>query len=215
MSGITAVLTGDLVASTRSQPELVEQTMTALAEQSALIGDEVDHDLRFTRFRGDGWQMHLADPGDFLWITVYLNAVLRSEPKRYLPSRVAIGLGSTDRLGQTGLSAASGTAFINSGRALDAMFNRQTIALSGEGTDDIQRSAIAFVDVRISDWSREQAEVLALRLRPGSDPTQEEMAAVLGISRQAVNARLKSANWGLFHTAMDAFRNHDWEPDHA
>lgn len=215
MQHTTAVLTGDLISSTSADPGRVERSMAALSEQAALIGAELHHNLRFTRFRGDGWQVHLSDPADFLWVTTLLHAVLRSGPQRYLPSRIAIGLGSTEKLGQTGLSEASGTAFVNSGRALDALSFGQTTALSGDGTDDIQRSVVAFLDAQVIGWSQERAEVLALRLRPNWDPTQEDIAASLGISRQAVSSRLRAANWGLIYKACTAFKSHDWEPAHV
>ena len=214
MANLSAVLTGDLIGSTEADPDRIERTMTILAEQVAMIGAAIDHDPRFTRYRGDGWQIHLPHPRHFLWVTVYLNAVLRSEPKLFLPSRIAIGLGRTDRLGLTGLAGASGTAFVHSGRALDAMVVvGETIELKGEGTDDIQRCALAFIDDRISRWSQEQAQAVKLDLSPGSG-THADMAAILGISRQAVGARLQAAGGRPLMKALDAFFNHDWQnPD--
>ena len=212
MEDITAVLTGDFIGSTEAEPNRLERSMAELATQAGFISDAIDHDTRFTRFRGDGWQIHLPSPSHFLWITVYLNAMLRSDPNGFLPTRIAIGVGQTDRLGRTGLSDASGTAFIESGRALDDMVVAgQTIALKGEKTDAIQRSTIAFIDERISGWSPEQAEVVRLKLKPGHDPTQADIAAILGISRQAVGSRFQTAGLSLVLKACDAFRDHNWQ----
>lgn len=214
MANLSAVLTGDFIGSTDAASERLANSMAVLAKEAEIIGDAIDHDTRFTRFRGDGWQIHLPHPRHFLWVTVYLNAVLRSDPELCLNSRIAIGLGQTDSLGTTNLSDASGSAFVHSGRALDdTMVLGQIIALEGEGTDGIQRSAIAFVDNLITNWSPEQAEVVTLDLSPGP-MTQAEMAAILGISRQAVGARLHAAGGRLMRKALDAFFNHDWQnPD--
>ena len=208
MEKLTAVLTGDFVGSTEADPDRLERSMVVLAYQAALIGS----DTRFTRFRGDGWQIYLAKPSLFLWVTVYLNAVLKSDPFGSLPSRIAIGTGRVDRLGPIGLSAASGTAFFHSGRALDAMDrNGQTIALAGEGTDDIQRIAIAFIEERIAKWSPEQAEAVRLRMNRKEFTTQGKMAADFGITRQAVAARLQAAGYSLIDAAIGAFHSRYYE----
>jgi hypothetical protein len=47
---LTAVLTGDLVASRKAQAATVEAAMRQIAITAAALG----HDTRFTRFRGDG-----------------------------------------------------------------------------------------------------------------------------------------------------------------
>lgn len=205
---IAAVLTGDLIGSTDPGPDRIERSMEVLATQAALLNAAIGSETRFTRFRGDGWQILLRQPNNFLWVTVYMSAVLRADPD-CLPSRIAIGLGSVDRLGQTGLSAANGTAFINSGRVLDTMTGvGQRLGLAGDGSDEIQRSTLAFIDDRIAGWSREQAEVVALRLRPQSRLTLSKMAAELQITRQAVSARLKAAGWDLIDGACAAFIHH-------
>lgn len=209
MEKLTAVLTGDFIGSTEADPDRLERSMATLAMQAGIIGEAIDHETRFTRFRGDGWQIHLANPKDLLWVTVYLNAVLRSDPDGCLPCRIAIGVGRTDRMGPTGLSDASGTAFLESGRALDEMVVvGQTIALKGDKTDDIQRSTIAFIDDRISGWSQAQAEVVKFRLLPDHNPTHLDIAAILGISRQAVGARVQAAGLSLIVKACDAFHDH-------
>jgi hypothetical protein len=211
MGKLSAVLTGDFIGSTDVAPERLAHSMAVLAAEAGILGEAIGSDFRFTRFRGDGWQIHLADPRHFLGVTVYLNAVLRSDPVHCLNSRIAIGLGQTDSLGTTNLSDASGSAFVHSGRALDdTMLPGQIIALEGDGTNGIQRSAIAFVENLITNWSPEQAQVTKLDLSPGS-VTQAEMATVLGISRQAVGARLQAAGGRLMRKALDAFFCHDWE----
>ena len=204
-----AVLSGDLIGSTNAAPSRIDHSMALISSAAA----RVSIDSHFTRYRGDGWQIYLAEPRLFLWATVYLNAVLKADPKG-LPTRISIGLGTANNLGESGLAGASGTAFVHSGRALDASNAvGRTLALSGEGTDDVQRSLIAFVEDRMNSWSPEQAEAVALKLAPArvfpdSMPTQDEMSLALGISRQAVGARLKAAGWALIYNACVAIHDH-------
>ncbi len=156
--------------------------------------------------------MVLTRPGALLTAAVAVTAELAANPDA-LPSRIAIGVGSARVPRQGGLAGASGTAFVESGRALDRM-KAAGLTLAGAGTDDIQRSLLAFVTDRMARWSPEQAEVVALKLRHrGAMPTQDAMAHTLGISRQAVAARLQSAGWGLILTACTAFETHIWPED--
>ncbi|MGV8987453.1 MAG: hypothetical protein ACOH2H_14365 [Cypionkella sp.] len=206
MAKLTAVLTGDLIGSTEAEPSRVETSMSTLLDAAT----RVTPDNRFTRFRGDGWQVFLAEPRHFLSAAVYMHARLKADTDR-LATRISIGLGTAEHLGdETGLGGASGTAFINSGRALDNKLinGGNTLLLSGEGTDDIQRSVLAFVEDRIQGWSREQAQVIAMKLTPDESFTQEQMSEHLGISRQAVGARLQTAGWPLIHRACTAFHDH-------
>jgi hypothetical protein len=177
----------------------------ALLETAAM---RISASSRFTRYRGDGWQIFLKDPGQFLWAAVYLNAVLKADPDG-LPTRISIGLGTVETLGPRDLSQSSGSAFVHSGRALDALHGKgRTLILTGEATDAIQRSLVAFIEDRMQSWSREQAEVVALKLLPDDLPTQKEISATLGISRQAVAARLEAAGFALISNACVAFHDH-------
>ena len=206
MSNLVAVLTGDLIGSTEAGPDRTERAMQLLQAAAKDIGAA---ETRFTRYRGDGWQILLREPGKFLGVAVFLNALLKGDTTANLQTRIAIGLGPFDSLGPSGLAAARGTAFKASGHALDKMdATDQTLALAGTSTDDIQRSLIAFVEDRMAGWSREQAEVVALKLAPASTMTQGDIAARLGIMRQAVGARLQSAGFDLILRACDALQNH-------
>lgn len=208
MNKRVAVLTGDLIGSTEGGVDRIERSMALLRSEAALISEKTNSDTRFTRYRGDGWQIYLENPGDFLWAVVFLTAVLKADAHGSLPTRIGIGLGTAAGLGATDLSSASGTAFIHSGRALDDMKVGETLDLAGDATDDIQRAVIYFIDDCMSGWTQEQAEAVALILTPGTNWTQARMAYELGISRQAVGARLKAARYARINDAKDAFHSH-------
>ena len=76
------ILTGDLIGSTRSTPRATTAAMTALADAADTISAMTGAATRFTRSRGDGWQLYLPD-------TTY---ALRATPQT-LSTRIAIGVG--------------------------------------------------------------------------------------------------------------------------
>lgn len=199
MTQTVAILTGDLIDSTSAPPEAVEATMEVLADAAARLAD----DTRFTRYRGDGWQISLSTPGDCLLASLYLLARLQATPGA-LSTRIAVGIGEA-RFAGASLSSAMGTAFTISGRGLDRMGRDQTLTLDGEGVDLFQTQCFAFAADLAGRWTREQAEVAALAL---SDPdlTQEGIARELGITRQAVAARMKAADLRLLTDAASAFQ---------
>ncbi|MFN4171495.1 MAG: hypothetical protein ACK4GW_07050 [Pseudorhodobacter sp.] len=202
MTDHIAILTGDLVGSTDAPAGRVSDTMILLAA----IAREIGPDCRFTRHRGDGWQMALTEPGDCLWACLYILARLRADPDA-LPSRIAAGIGAYHPTDATDLSTAMGPAFTASGRALDQMARGQYLALSGKKTeiDRFRKLAFAFAEEHAIRWSKEQAEAMAHALHPDA-PTQEQIAQALGISRQAVGLRLKAAGYHVLDQACLAFR---------
>lgn len=203
-----AVLTGDLVGSTRARPEATDDAI----EHIAAVAAQLKGYATFTRFRGDGWQLYLDRPGLALAVSILIISGLRASGK--LETRISIGLGGASLssrktlLATRDLLAATGTAFITSGRALDQMPRDRRLVLSGEGVDRLHQRLVALLDERISTWSPEQAEVAAMALRPNDTPTQSAMAEHLGISRQAVAARLKASGFASITAAANDFLLH-------
>lgn len=202
-----AVLTGDLIASTAASALAVDRAMLALAQAAQTIGGWIGHDTRFTRFRGDGWQIYLDQPSLALRAALVLTAHLRATDTG-LATRIAIALGPHDGLGRAGLSGASGPAFETSGRALDQMKRSDEIAFAvarlPQASLRWQQAVIALAHWHATRWSREQAEAMVLALAPHT-PRQDDIAQTLGITRQAVQGRLKSAGMRALQPALSAF----------
>ena len=190
----TAILTGDLIGSTRAAPAALEaaiELMAATAEEVAAWMPPAR--ARFTRYRGDGWQMHVADPALALRALLFLIARLRAADLG-LGTRAAIGIGKVTSLGTDSLADARGPALEASGRALDAMGRTRRRAIEGEGVTPWQRIIVDLLDERSARWTKPQAEAMHLALvRHPEEPTLAEMAARLDISAQAVNYRLTGA----------------------
>jgi hypothetical protein len=201
-----AALTGDLVGSRQVDPQTVEAAFDLLKQAS----DEISHwfaatDGHFTRYRGDGWQIHLSRAGYGLRGAVYIIARLRAAGMT-ISTRVAIGVGAVDSLGSDSLADARGPAFEAAGHALDMMTKTQRLAVQGPGIDTFHRIIVELIDERIGRWSREQAEAIALYLHP-DNPTLADLATTLGISTQAVSYRLSGAGASVLRRSLRSWEN--------
>ena len=199
MTHLHAVLTGDLILSTRSTPAQVDDTMARIEAAAQKISNTV----RFHRYRGDGWQVYLGAAGRGLAAMVFIAAQLRAAGA--LSSRMALGLGDASDFDQDSLGTAGGTAFVHSGRALDAIGEGKALALAGQGVDPLHHALMAYLDAQVQGWSQEQAEAVALSLDPDGPHSQQVLADRLGISRQAFASRLSAAGFDLTRQATRAF----------
>ena len=198
---VAAVLTGDLIRSTRAAPGAVERAMAVLAEAAGEVsGWPPGVDARFTRFRGDGWQFCVADPGSGLRAALTAIARLRGADAG-LTTRAAIGVGRVDSLGTDSLSDARGPAFEASGHALDDMPRGRRITIDGAGLAPLHHAVVDLLDERAARWTPQQAEAAALYLGPDG-PTLADIAPRLGISAQAVNYRLAGAGAAAIRRAL-------------
>jgi hypothetical protein len=206
-NAIIAVLSGDLVGSTGAGPAETDAAMAQIADWAKALSDWMPgtHDTRFTRFRGDGWQVILADPGLAFRAAMTLCAMLRAVDG--LPTRIAIGIGSATLPEGDDLSAASGTGFEASGRALDALSPLRRLTIEGCGVTGLHRAILDLAEHITSRWSREQAEATAFYLHPGN-PTLGDIARRLDISPQAVSYRLRGAGAQDLRQAARLWESH-------
>lgn len=214
-----AVITGDLIGSSKASPQAVEATMANLAATAQALSEDTGTDTKFTRYRGDGWQMVLSAPEKYLRAAALIMARLKADAQT-LPTRFAIGIGPIESLGETDLRDANGLAFEYSGRALDTLTRDRTLTVT-KGPDDpvafLGRKEIrprldgniVWSDAAIvsmfgfiaSRWTRPQAEAVALALAHDMEK-QAMVAGKLGITRQALNLRLTGAGYGSILTAI-------------
>lgn len=200
MHPVRSVLTGDLIASTRD-PDAAESAIRALMSAA-------EPALRFTRFRGDGWQVLLPSAGDALRAALHLSASLTAAGTG-VSTRIAIGIGAVTRDGTRDLSDAAGPAFERSGRALDALGRgtaRQSWTIAGgRHLPDWCAALVPLAERQASQWTKGQAEVAAEWL--GSpQATQEDRADRLGLSRQAWKSRFDGSGLAAWTAALHAWQ---------
>ena len=209
MPAAAAVLTGDLIGSTKAAPDgsgNARWPCSPRQRAEALRLDPSRRDPRFTRFRGDGWQMLVADPGLALRAALFLTARLRAadldlgHPHRHRHRRHR----------QPRQSRASPTPAARPSKP-PAAPSTTWAAPAGSpsratGSPASTGSSSSFSTSCASHWTRQQAEATALYLHP-DNPTLEQIAPQLGISAQAVNYRLSGAGAPAIRRALRAWED--------
>ena len=203
-----AVLTGDLIASTQAGPEAVDGAMAVLEGIARHEAQISGLDIRFDRFRGDGWQMYCPEAARVFRLTVLVLANLHSRPK-LAQTRLAVALGEVTTLPQTGLASANGEVFSLSGHALDSIVSQTLVFRNGNSSPVWQTALFSYLDWQASRWSPEQAEAIALALYHDA-PNKRNVSEKLGITRQAAEARLNGAGYAPLLDAENAFRGVPW-----
>lgn len=150
--------------------------------------------LPFERTVGDEVQAVLADPE--LAVAVALHLV------RLGGWSVGIGAGRVDAPLPASSREASGSAFIHAREAVEAAKSRARavpLAVRGDGARAAAEAegVLALLGAVVArrtpaGWS--VVDRVAARA-PGAAPRQEDVAAALGISQQAVSERLRTALW--------------------
>ncbi|MDE2183895.1 MAG: hypothetical protein KGJ78_12825 [Alphaproteobacteria bacterium] len=214
-AGIFAVLTGDIIASTELSAAQLEKARALLSECARRIRSRQPGAIygRSEFFRGDAWQLLLAEPRWALRSALLIRAMFRAELD--IDTRVAIGIGGVDTLTKSRVSLSTGEAFTLSGRALDRITGH--FQLTGALPDDAGDLAEWFPVVLhlcsglMRSWTRRQAEIAAraLLLR---DATHESIAASLTppVSKQTVTDSLAGANWRTLLEPVRLFEAADW-----
>ena len=168
-----AVLTGDIVASRKLAPEtlraLQERLQSAVEAFEAVFPGTVLGRVGVTR--GDGWQAVAQRPERALRLALYLRAVVKAEFSA--DTRVAIGVGSVERLEPNNVVASVGEAFERSGHGLDALPARRRLAIIGPAGEAYWRVIAGLLDALVTRWSERQAFVAGHSLL---NRTQEEIA---------------------------------------
>jgi hypothetical protein len=207
-SHAAAILTGDLKGSTKASERDLNGTMDLLSEAATELTTWFNgNDTRFTRSRGDGWQMAILPPQYALRAALFLFARLTAS-EHALSTRIAIGIGQISSLGTRSLADASGSAFEYSGRSLDRMRGLTFLSIEGDGVTPFHRIIVRLLAERCLRWTREQAAAMALYLHP-DNPTLKDLAPRFGISPQAVNYRLKGSAAVEMRLTL-----RDWEDAH-
>lgn len=204
---IYAVLTGDIVDSSRRGQNSPGPISLLLQEVGGTVkrsfSDVVEGQIDV--FRGDSWQMVLAQPPQAIRVGIFMRALLRSE--HGIDSRVSIGFGEIDYLPQEKISTGSGQAFTLSGQGLEDNLKRARMAvfipslegtLEGKGLNIITQ----LIDLQIGSWTQGQSRAAAGALM---EMTQAEIAASWQpgpISQQGISQHLENAGWSQIKKAL-------------
>lgn len=202
---ITAVLSGDIIASSELSPKERKVLEDVLWTELRRLSGSDDN---FSIQRGDAFQFKITEPVQALAIAIELRCLLKTKvnPDGKAPSdaRISIGIGSEDLKGRT-VSSSDGEAYRLSGLGLDQLKENSVnlkISTSQEIFNNAWEPLSFLIDAHISNWSPFQAEAVLLRL---AGETYESMAATLGINTSAAFKRIESARWKGVKKAIDFF----------
>lgn len=211
-----AVLTGDIVKSSRLSTSNLEAVRSAVFEavdvakgwKRGLIKGKPEF------FRGDAWQLLLKDPAMALRVAVFVRAALRAQG--VADSRISIGLGEVESISRSRVSLSTGEGFSLSGHGLDSMtqYSRMTVVIpQSAGPLAGWLPVVAHLcDSLIGGWTQRQAEIVCVAVDP-QEPTHEEIAEGLNpaVSKQSVTKSLNGANWHAVREAIHQFEKMAWE----
>jgi DNA-directed RNA polymerase specialized sigma24 family protein len=210
-----AVLTADIIDSSRLNSNLLDMALDALKEEFSSIQKTFGKDKAlFKIYRGDSFQGVLKTPQDSLQLVLQLKtAVNRLQQKQrasgahatLVDFKIAIGIGSQD-LEREAIAESNGQAFQFSGRTLDEMKNENRKTGLKTFNEDVNaefKSSLLLLDTITEKWSTASAEVIYYSLK---DLKEKEIAAILKISQSAVNQRKKAAGWEAVAILLERYR---------
>jgi hypothetical protein len=197
-----AVLTGDIVGSTALGPEKLERAFDALRDCAEMQAEWMGESLRFTRHRGDGWQVALAEPKYALRSALALRAALRAEGSEF-DSYIGIAEGEVSGPLEANLNDQTNLVFTQSGQTLEWIKTESHLELTfGHNTKGATSACTVLLGSISKDWTPAQAAPLIRMLHPTDTPTYTEIAKALGKSRQTVAKALDSAGFKAIWTAL-------------
>ena len=197
-----AVLTGDLLASSRLSPAQINAALLALRAGTGLISSWQEGLVTgFSRRGGDGWQMALSTPRHDLRAALVLQAYLRILGKGF-STRIAIARGDGHLPENGDTNAASGPVFTASGRLLDSLTGPH--ARMAHQAGGALSACTGLADHISQGWTPAQARALRLMLVPVPG-THAAAADQLGVSRQAVDQALTAAGYHALNEALHAY----------
>lgn len=215
-----AVLTGDLVKSSRLTSADSKSAMACLKRASAEIVQQHPASVvgRIDTFRHDSWQLLLGQAALAFRIAVFLRAALKmeSDANTKYDTRVSIGIGTVELISKRRISDSRGPAFTNSGKGLDGL-DGQRLALS-TGDDQpvpwngIKNGIVPLLDCVVGDWTPTESRAVYGAMKGW---TQEETAAnwprqartKKRPTRQAVSDSLVRAHWSAIEAVLRWIEN--------
>lgn len=194
------VITGDISGFTKLDSKNRELLISSTRDLMKTWAGSKDARI----FRGDSFQMLFNDVGEGLKRCIQLRCWFKKKKVMagsILDARMAIGAGEIAYIGESVLDS-DGEAFHISGRAFDAMGNDEYFkVITANPNLNRQLEVICtLLDVVISSWTRNQAEVIFMAIE---QKTQQQMAEELNIVQSAINNRLKLAHWKQIENTID------------
>jgi len=186
---MTSILTGDLIGSRKTKPEIW------LAPLQALLASKGSMPKYWEIYRGDQFQLEITDPSEALLTAIEIKALLRSCGTDV---RIGVGLGEKT-LASEKITQSNGPAFVRSGEVFESLKKiKTTLAIkSGDPDFDATFNLMLRLALTIMDHWPVPAATYVSAAVAHPEWSQEEMGQKLGISQAAVSRRRKRAYYDL------------------
>ncbi|MXV15605.1 hypothetical protein [Hufsiella ginkgonis] len=204
-----AVLTGDVIGSTRTDQEFLPKLKRVLHDVNQQFSARHD---RYEIYRGDSFQFVLrGNAGLSLKAAILIRAGLKSEtiypefPARF-DARIAMGIGNLARV-QHKPGESNEEAFIISGKLLDGLEKEKYNLVAGMNNPawiNLLNVATRWADHIISNWSAASADTLYLHWL--KELNQSEIAAAFGITQPGAHKRFQQAKIEYLAFCEENFR---------
>jgi len=195
-----AVITGDIIASSRLSSNKREMLHNIMVESSKVLQDEFKDavPMGVDIFRGDSWQILLSKPVKALRLALFYRAMLRAKMESHrFDTRMAIALGRVDYIPGNRVSEGYGEAYQLSGIALETMpkAGNMSFVFPGSELEKALNVVIQLIDSISSRWSDRQALAVTGALRGWKQEKIAETWWKKKITQQAVAQHLSRAGW--------------------
>ena len=180
------VLTGDIVGSTQLTSGELENAIQALRQRSEELTTWHNDVVKFSRFRGDGWQVAIQKPEFALRTALSLRSALRSLGKKF-STRIACVTDIAHLPLKDNLNSEVQAPFVKSGRLLEELTTKGPLVFMRSGDDAAQQAVFLMAEYISEDWTPPQSDVMRFALLPYNyAPSLTQIGKELGKSRQAV-----------------------------
>ncbi len=193
-----AVLTGDIVESSKLSADQLDETRKSLKsiinEFAGLYPDVIVGDV--ANFRGDGWQLLVANPNCLLRLLLFITCGLKLA--KVNKSRIGIAIGKVEKIDYDNISLSSGEVFTESGKILNEIENMKVKKDKPfwwlVDKNSYKSSTYELLASIANDWTYAVSQAVYGSLKGQS---QQEIADETGVSRQNVTKNLKNGKWNL------------------
>ncbi|WP_026916139.1 hypothetical protein [Christiangramia portivictoriae] len=209
---MVAVLTADLLNSTKYSEDFLTQVLDALKSEIEGIASS-DKNTNFELYRGDSIQGVIEPIASFRSALRIKTAVNKLRSQTAIDSnsyrieadlRISIGIGSIE-FERDSIRESNGEAFQFSGRTLDEMQKTGRKMMLKSAIDAVNAefdNTFLLFDTITERWSTASAEVIYYLLK---GMIEIEIAEALGISQSAVNQRKKAAGWDAIESLINRY----------
>jgi SatD family (SatD) len=195
-----SVITGDIINSRKSRPEL---WLKLLKSELNTFGKSPGY---WEIYGGDTFQLLVDNPLKALTAAIRLKAVIKLE--KPLDVRLAIGIGDITYKSRK-VTECNGPAFIHSGEKFKTLKKeKQKLAVKSDWPDfdTTINICLKLGMIAMDKWSANSAEMVALSLSFPND-SQAELGKTLKINQNAVSRRFSRAHFDELMELNELYKN--------